>query len=137
MASSGANVTIVQHMHHLAARIHAVVHKVNSLSDQLEELKAGMGGSSGSAEAISALRDEIKRDVIRERAMMEASLEHRIDQQLNRLMIDKDQSASISRLERRADSVDSTLVRLDERLSELKPRAAAAKTASKQTTAQE
>eukprot|EP00873_Tetraselmis_striata_P043841 jgi/Tetstr1/464105/TSEL_008910.t1 len=120
MATAGGQVTIVQHINHLAARIQAVIHKVDSLSDQLEELKAGAGADKAgpTAEDVAALRDDIKRDVIKERAMMEASLEHRIDQQVNRLMIDRDQSAVISRLEKRMDDADATLVKLDARLAE-------------------
>ena len=113
--------TIVQHINHLAARIQAVIHKVDSLSDQLEELKTADGSAARSgptAEEVASLRDDIKRDVIKERAMMEASLEHRIDQQVNRLMIDRDQSAVISRLEKRMDDVDTTLIKLDARLAE-------------------
>lgn len=114
-------VTLVQHMTHLAARIQAVVRKVDSLADQIEDLRSGGAADQSEGvktEDISALRDDIKRDVIRERAMMEASLEHRIDQQVNRLMIDKDQSAVIARLERRLDDVDGTLVKLDTRLAD-------------------
>lgn len=113
--------TIVQHINHLAARIQAVIRKVDSLADQLEDLKNGEGGAGASrpsAEDVANLRDDIKRDVIKERAMMEASLEHRIDQQVNRLMIDRDQSAVISRLEKRMDDVDTTLIKLDARLTE-------------------
>eukprot|EP00873_Tetraselmis_striata_P033712 jgi/Tetstr1/453976/TSEL_040895.t1 len=112
----------------------AVVHKVNLLSDEVERLGGG-GGAGVTPEDIGALRDDIKRDVVRERAMMEASLEHRIDQQVNRLMIDKDQSASISRLEKRMDGADAALAKLDAKLdakvSEPEARPAAAAPAPK------
>lgn len=120
MATAGGQVTIVQHINHLAARIQAVIRKVDSLSDQLDELRSGGAGAPGkTAEDVATLREDIKRDVIKERAMMEASLEHRIDQQVNRLMIDRDQTAAISRLEKRTDDVDATLIRMDARLTEL------------------
>lgn len=122
----------MQHMNHLAARVQAIVRKVDALADQIEEIRNANGADPSEgvkAEDISTLRDDIKRDVIRERAMMEASLEHRIDQQVNRLMIDKDQSAVISRLEKRMDDVDGTLVKLDARISDTTKKSTRVKTA--------
>ena len=136
MSSAGGTVTLVQHMNHLAARIQAVVRKVDSLADQIEEIRNGAAAaSSGAAKAeeMSALRDDIKRDVIRERAMMEASLEHRIDQQVNRLMIDKDQTAVLARLEKRLDDVDGTLIKFDARIADTGKRGRAVKTADAST----
>lgn len=118
MASAGGTVTLVQHMNHLAARIQAVIHKVDSLADQLEELRSGGAGGSVTAEAVAGLREDIRKDVIRERGMMEASLEHRIDQRVNRLMMDKDQTAVIARLEKRMEEVDGTVASLEARVAD-------------------
>jgi hypothetical protein len=99
-----AQQTLLQNMTMLTLRVQAILEKVNALDARV---------SASSGEGLSGIREEIRRDVSKERAMMEASMEHRIDQQVGRLLADKDNSAAITRLERRLDSVIERLAKLE------------------------
>ena len=102
--SSGNTQAIVQHITMIAARLQALSATVEKMAGQIEELKAG-AGSSAKPTDIADLKDELKKDIIRERAMLEASLEHRIDQQINRSVVENDQTASIAALNKRIDAI--------------------------------
>ncbi|AUF82267.1 hypothetical protein TetV_175 [Tetraselmis virus 1] len=108
MSSSGTPM-LVQHLNHLAARIQAVVHKVDALSEELEELRQNSSTAEGSLTSndLTNTREDIKRDIIRERAMMEASIEHRIDQQVGKLLTDP--CDNIAKLEGRMDALENVM----------------------------
>nr|WRJ69746.1 hypothetical protein TetV2_00297 [Oceanusvirus sp.] len=101
--------TIVQHVNHLAARVQAIVFRIDALSEEIGELRQNVGGGEGSAavkpDDLTALREDIKRDVIRERAMMEASLDSRITQQAKTLITKP--SDDIARVEGRLEALES------------------------------
>ena len=105
MSSSSA--TILQHVSHIAARVQAIAHRLDAVSEDLADLRQSMGGGDAivKPDDLVSLREDIKRDVIRERAMMEASLEHRIDQQITRHM--PDASAGLARVEGRLDAPEN------------------------------
>lgn len=90
----------------LSAKVQAALTKVDALSAQMAELKAAAGDITKPAD-ITEMKEELKRDIIRERAMMEASLEHRMDQQMNRLILENDQTAALSRLEKRIADIEA------------------------------
>jgi hypothetical protein len=99
--------TILQHVSHIAARVQAIAHRLDAVSEDLADLRQSMGGGDAivKPDDLVSLREDIKRDVIRERAMMEASLEHRIDQQITRHM--PDASAGLARVEGRLDALEN------------------------------
>lgn len=112
----GGAAVIVQHMNHLAARIQAVVRKVDAIENRLDE--PANDDKSVGTEALTTLKEDIKRDVVRERAMMEASLEHRVDQQMNKLFAEKDQQPVISSLEKRILELESIIQKILEEKSD-------------------
>ena len=109
--SSGNIQAIVQHITMIAARLQALSATVENMAGQIEELKAG-AGSSAKPTDIADLKEELKKDIIRERAMLEASLEHRIDQQINRSVVENDQTASIAAMSKRVDGIADTVSKL-------------------------
>lgn len=102
---------IVQHITMIAARLQALSATVENMAVQIEELKAG-AGSSAKPTDIADLKEELKKDIIRERAMLEASLEHRIDQQINRSVVENDQTASMAAMSKRIDGIAETVSKL-------------------------
>lgn len=114
--SSGNIAAIVQHVTMIAARLQAVSAIVEKNDAHIEELKSGASSSTKPSD-IAELKDELKKDFIRERAMMEAALEHRIDQQVNRSVVENDQTARISATNARVDDLEKNLVQMNERLS--------------------
>ena len=126
--------TLAQHINYIAARVQAVVAKLDELSIRVDGMQlAGLNQGGASKDDLAAMREDVKRDIVRERAMMEASLEHRIDQQVARQMIDRDPSAAISRLEKKTGDIDAAVLQLDARLADIATRIETRSTADSST----
>lgn len=126
--------TLAQHINYIAARVQAVVAKLDELSIRVDGMQlAGLNQGGASKDDLAAMREDVKRDIVRERAMMEASLEHRIDQQVARQMIDRDPSAAISRLEKKTGDIDAAVLQLDAQLADIATRIETRSTADSST----
>lgn len=105
------DLTIIQHLNHLAARLQVGLMKITALEEDIAGIKEAMSTSSGAG--VASIREDLRKDVARERALMEASMEHRIDQHVGKLLADKDTSAALARLERRIDDASDRLTRVE------------------------
>ena len=120
------NTLLHEHIGTLSQRLRATMAHVGALAAQVQALSKANEDKAGEVDNEAIVREVVKKELTREKAILEAGIGHKIEQHTSRtLAASSDQTVVISQLMRRIDALESKLAGLEKPAPDAPPAAGA------------